>query len=96
MENFICFNWHAAERENRVLVAVNYSSVWSQCYVQLPSDAISEGEWQLKDEIGDAVYERDGSELRAKGLYLDMPPWGAHVFSLSKVTSKKTASTASV
>lgn len=96
VENFICFNWHAAERENRVLVAVNYSSVWSQCYVQLPSDAISEGEWQLKDEIGDAVYERDGSELRAKGLYLDMPPWGAHVFSLSKVTSKKTASTASV
>jgi hypothetical protein len=27
-----------------------------------------------------ARYDRDGSDLASRGLYLDMPPWGYHVF----------------
>ena len=34
--------------------------------------------------IGDATYERDGNDLQARGLYLDEPPWRAHVFSLTQ------------
>jgi hypothetical protein len=29
-----------------------------------------------------ARYERDGSELVSKGLYLDLPAWGYHVFEV--------------
>jgi len=28
-------------------------------------------------------YERDGNDLASRGLYLDLPPWGYHVFTLS-------------
>ena len=32
--------------------------------------------------MGDATYDREGNDLQARGLYLDMPPWQAAVFSL--------------
>jgi hypothetical protein len=27
--------------------------------------------------------DRDGDDLISRGLYLDMPPWGYHVFKLT-------------
>jgi hypothetical protein len=30
-----------------------------------------------------ASYERHGDELLSRGLYLDVPGWGYHVFELS-------------
>ena len=36
--------------------------------------------------ISPAVYERNGCELLSKGMYLDLPAWGYHVF---EVGSKK-------
>ena len=35
--------------------------------------------------MGAARYERDGDEPCARGLYLDMPPWGYHVFAATSV-----------
>jgi hypothetical protein len=32
-----------------------------------------------------ARYDRDGSELGSRGLFLDLPPWGHHVFDVSIV-----------
>ena len=34
--------------------------------------------------LGDATYDRDGNDLQARGLYLDMPPWQASVFALDE------------
>ena len=34
---------------------------------------------------GDARYERSGSDLESHGLYLDMGPWGYHVFMLQEI-----------
>ena len=31
-----------------------------------------------------AVYDRRGDDLRARGLYLDVPAWGYHVFDVSR------------
>jgi hypothetical protein len=28
-------------------------------------------------------YERDGGDLARRGLYLDLPAWGHHVFSVA-------------
>jgi hypothetical protein len=36
----------------------------------------------LIDLLSDARYERDGCDLRARGLYLDLPAWGRHVFEV--------------
>ena len=41
-------------------------------------------QWRLKDCSGDATYDRDGNDLQARGLYLDVPPWKAHIFSLTQ------------
>lgn len=80
---FIIFAWMGPAGE-RLLVAVNFASNQSQCYVPLPFDELGDGPWQLDDLIGDATYARDGHDLRARGLYLDLPPWKAHVFSVTQ------------
>jgi hypothetical protein len=35
--------------------------------------------------MGPASYERDGTDLVSRGLYLDMPPWGFHVFEVLRL-----------
>jgi hypothetical protein len=80
---FIAFAWSGSDEE-RLLVAVNYAPEQSQCYVRLPFPELREHRWQLRDLLGDAQYEREGNDLEARGLYLDLCPWQAHVFSTSK------------
>ena len=79
---FIAFLW----REDggwRHLVAVNYAGNQSQCYVHLPFEELSGRAVRLKDLTGPAVYDRDGNELMARGLYLDLSPWSYHVFHVT-------------
>jgi len=33
--------------------------------------------------MGEAQYERDGGDLQAQGLYLDVTPWQYHVFQMT-------------
>jgi hypothetical protein len=80
---FLAFAWQASDGE-RLLVTVNYAPNQSQCYVRLPFSDLGNGQWRLEDLNGDATYDREGNELQARGLYLDEPPWRAHVFSLTK------------
>jgi hypothetical protein len=75
-EDFVAFAW--TRGDERRLVAVNYSAHQSQCYVNLPWG----GKMRLRDQMGTAVYDREGSEL-----YLDMPAWGYHVFEVSSTIS---------
>ena len=70
--------------DERLLVTVNYAPNQSQCYVRLPFTDLGNSQWRLEDLLGDARYERDGNDLQARGLYLDEPPWKAHVFSLTR------------
>jgi uncharacterized protein YcgL (UPF0745 family) len=37
----------------------------------------------LADLLGDACFERVGDDLQSQGLYLDVPPWQAHVFAMT-------------
>jgi glycosidase len=67
----------------RLLVAVNYASHPSQCYVRLPFSELGSCRWRLQDLLGDSQYDRDGGELRSHGLYLDMSPWQYHVFEIT-------------
>lgn len=82
---FIAFGWQGSGGE-RLLVAVNYAPNQSQCYVRLPFADLGNAQWRLKDLMGPASYDRDGNDLAARGLYLDVPPWSYHVFSLQKLS----------
>ena len=83
-DGFVVFAWQGADGE-RLLVTVNYAPNQSQCYVRLPFADLGNGRWRLHDLLGDATYDRDGSDLQARGLYLDESPWQYHVFGLHQV-----------
>lgn len=77
----VAFSWEGPD-DQRLLVAVNFAPNQSQCYVRLRLDDLGTGQFQLQDLMGDATYLREGGDLRIRGLYLDLPPWRAHVFAL--------------
>jgi hypothetical protein len=77
-----CWETHDGER---ILITVNYADHQSQCYVRLPWPEIAGGTAVLRDLLSPARYDRDGTELIARGLYLDLPPWGHHVFEVSSL-----------
>jgi hypothetical protein len=80
---FVTFAWqHEGER---VLVAVNYAPNHSQCRVRLPFADLDGVQWRLQDQMNTAVYDRDGNELESQGLFLDMSPWQAAIFTLTKL-----------
>jgi hypothetical protein len=80
---FLAFAWQGLEGE-RLLVTVNYAPNQSQCHVRLPFADLGHDQWRLQDQIGMAIYDRNGADLQARGLFLDEPPWKASVFSLAK------------
>ena len=64
------------------LVAVNYAANQSQCYVRLPLPNLDDRSVRFKDLMGSPAFDREGSDLASRGLYLDMRAWGYHVFEL--------------
>ncbi len=78
---FVAFAWTGKDGAKR-LIAVNYADHESQCYVMLPWTDLEGRGWRLHDQLGTAVYERDGNDLAAHGLYLDVPAWACHVFEV--------------
>ena len=80
-DGFVAFSCQAVS--GQVLVAVNYADHQSQCYVRLPLDRVDGRSVRFTDATGSAVYDRADTDLAAHGLYLDMPPWGYHVFEMT-------------
>jgi hypothetical protein len=64
-------------------VVVNYAGNQSQCYVRIPFADVTGRTVRLTDMIGPASFERGGNDVVSRGLYLDLPPWGYHVFELT-------------
>ena len=82
---FVAFAWQGADA-GRLLVVANYAANQSQCYMRIPFVKLRDQQWRLDDLLSDARYERDGTELESRGLYLDMAPWRYHVFRLEKLS----------
>ena len=81
---FVAFSWQGSGTE-RLMVVVNNAANQSQCYVRLPFSDLGDSQWRLEDLIGGAAYDRAGSDLQARGLYLDEPAWKASVFSMTRI-----------
>jgi hypothetical protein len=82
---FVASAWQGPSGE-RMLAVVNYAPNQSQCYVRLPWSELGEIPWRLQDHLSAACYDRDGNELRSRGWYLDMPPWGRAIYLVSPVS----------
>jgi hypothetical protein len=68
--------------QDRLLVVVNFAPNQSQCRVRLPFSDLAGKAWKLQDLLSSAAYTRDGDALNAEGLFLDLSPWQAQVFSV--------------
>jgi hypothetical protein len=86
-EGFLAFAWQ--RDDERLLVAVNYAGNQGQCYVQLPAAYVAGGGVRFNDLMSGDRYERAGSDLASKGLYVDLPPWGYHVFAVDALAPTK-------
>lgn len=76
---FLTFGWRG-EGGQRLLVTVNFGPDQGQCYVTLPTDFLPEAKISLRDLLHPVHYERE--QLAFRGLYLDLPAWGYHVFAV--------------
>jgi len=83
-DGFLAWSWEAQDGQRR-LVAVNYAGARGQCYVRLPFPDLNGRTVLLKDTMGPASYDRGGDDLVSRGLYLDLSPWGYHVFEMTVV-----------
>lgn len=80
-DSFISFLWEG-ENKNKWLVVVNYSPFASRCFVEIPFNSLDAASVRFEDLMSNAIYDRDLSDLMSRGLYLDLAPWGFHVFKL--------------
>jgi hypothetical protein len=76
-EDLLAWSW------SRHAVVVNYSAHPSQGRVELPWPDLAGRTWRLTDLLDGQVFERSGDELAESGLYVDLPPWGAHVVAVA-------------
>lgn len=82
---FIAWRWQGAGGA-WLCAAVNYAPQPGQCFVRLAGAARAGRSYRLRDLLGDAIYERGGDDLAARGLYLDLPPWGHHLFEVTELS----------
>ena len=80
---FVVFAWQGSQGDH-IVVTVNYAPNQSQCHVRLPFGDLGGRKWQLRDELSPACYEWNGNDLKEKGLFLDLAPWQACVFSITE------------
>jgi hypothetical protein len=84
---FICFAWRLTE-ESSVIVVANYAPNQSQCYVHIPFQELGGKELRFADLMSSVQYDRQGDDVASRGLYLDLPAWGYHVFHLAAKTAE--------
>jgi hypothetical protein len=82
---FVVFAWQG-DGDERLIVAVNYAANQSQCRARLPFRELGGKNWELRDQLSAATFDWQGDDLVNSGLYLDMQPWQAAVYTLNRKT----------
>ena len=83
-DGFLAFAWQGAGGR-RLLVTINYAPNQGQCYVRVPWLDLAGHSVRFADLMGDARYDRGGSDIVARGLYLDIAAWAYHVFEVTSL-----------
>jgi len=77
-QNLVAWSW--LKDDERYLIVVNLSDCPSQAQIRVPWADASRGKCLLIDELSGTTYEREGDEMRSRGLYVDLGPWQNHFF----------------
>ena len=80
----MAFAWTGNDNQYYVIV-VNYAEHRGQCCLVLPYRELEGWQVRLTDMIGDEIYDRDGSDLIGRGLYVDQSAWQVNIFEVKVV-----------
>ena len=78
--------WSWSDREHRAIVVINDADAPASARIQMPWDDLAGRTWRLDDVLAGVQYERDGTELAAEGLYVELAPWKFHVLVLGSLS----------
>jgi hypothetical protein len=87
-QNLVAWCW-TGESE-RYLIVINLSDNSAQCMVKVPWDDLYDKTWQLADTMSGEAYDRDGNDMQANGLFVDLKPWAAHCFQVQIISPDST------
>jgi len=79
-QNILAWCW--VKDEERYLIIVNFSDRTAQARIHVPWDELRGKTCRLNDVLSGETYDRNGTEMRDAGLYVDLPPWKCHVFKV--------------
>lgn len=79
-QSMIAFEWHQADGSH-LLVVVNFAEHASQARIGFLVDRLPSS-LQLKDLVTDVMFVREGRQIAHEGLYVDLKPWGVHLFQV--------------
>ena len=80
-DNFIAFRWERNQHE-WLCAVVNYSPQQSQSFVRMPFPELVGRTVRFQDLLSPDYYDRPGDDLLRRGLFVDIPAWGYHVFDV--------------
>ncbi|MFF5078069.1 alpha-amylase [Actinoplanes sp. NPDC000266] len=80
-QDVLAWSWH--DEGTRHVVAVNLGDHDSQARIVLPWRDLGGRSWRLTELTDGRVFDRDGDDLSGNGLYVGLPSWGYHVFSMT-------------
>jgi hypothetical protein len=72
-QNLVAWSW--VKDDDLRLIAVNLGDSTVQARVRVPWEEVRGETWHLIDALSDASYDRDGNEMAASGLYVELQPW---------------------
>ncbi|HEU5470467.1 MAG TPA: alpha-amylase family glycosyl hydrolase [Actinophytocola sp.] len=80
--NILAWTWESPTA--RHLVVINYSAAPAQARVPLSWPDLPGTTCRLTDHLTGDVYDRDGTELAALGLYVSLQPWQVHLLTATR------------
>jgi hypothetical protein len=76
--NLVVWSW--IKDSDRRLIVVNFSDRAVQARVQVPWEDVRGVTWRLTDVLSGSSYDRDGNEMAASGLYMELGSWSCGFF----------------
>jgi hypothetical protein len=76
--------WSWTRGNDRCLVVLNLSAALAQGRVRVPWRDLGGRCWRLQDVLSSETYLRDGEELVASGLYVELAGFGFHWFKAER------------
>jgi Alpha amylase, catalytic domain len=80
--NLLAWSWDGDGSGHRHVVVINFSGQPAQGRVPLKWADLPGRNWHLTDLLAGEVFERDGGELAAPGLYVSLGPWEFHLLAV--------------